>query len=186
MLSDAVQIDGVVGFDAAFQREPADLLLVADVLGRQLIDLRRVQLVRAREIELVRRDGRWLLAGVHVASGGWWHQLRRGRFNPRPCLSHLERGGAVLMKNRWWPRLGRPRQLLRPRQYGGDSGGLDDRSQSYCCVAAGSVHRPRRHKVTLVSVQSALSVEGRAAQYRRVPPHRHDALQPRSIRSDRL
>jgi hypothetical protein len=81
VLSDAVQIDCVVGFDAAFQREPANLLLVADVLGRQLIDLRRVQLVRAREIELARRDGRWLLAGVHVASGGRWPQLRRGPFN---------------------------------------------------------------------------------------------------------
>lgn len=69
VLSDAVQIDCVVGFDAAFQREPADLLLVADVLGRPLIDLRRVRLVRARDIELARRDGRWLVAGVHVASG---------------------------------------------------------------------------------------------------------------------
>jgi sporulation protein YlmC with PRC-barrel domain len=81
VLSDAVQIDCVVGFDAAFQREPADLILVADVLGRRLIDLRRVQLVRAHDIELARRDCRWLVAGVHVESGGWWHQLRRGRFN---------------------------------------------------------------------------------------------------------
>jgi hypothetical protein len=76
VLGDAVEIDSVDGVDAPFERAPEDLLLDTDVLGRRLIDAQIARLVRARDIELRRCDGRWLVAGVDVEWGGWWHHLK--------------------------------------------------------------------------------------------------------------
>jgi hypothetical protein len=77
---DAVVIDAIAGFDTPFERRPVDVLLAADVLGRRHIDMRLARLVRARDIELMMEHGRWVVAGVAVEWGGWWHHLP-GRLN---------------------------------------------------------------------------------------------------------
>jgi CBS domain-containing protein len=74
-LEDAVVIDTVAGFEEPYHRRPSELLLVADVLGRRLLDVRTAKLVRARDIHLVPYHGRWTVAGVDVEWGGWWHRL---------------------------------------------------------------------------------------------------------------
>ncbi|HYB83577.1 MAG TPA: hypothetical protein VED43_18470, partial [Mycobacterium sp.] len=63
-LEDAVMVDSVAGFDEGYQRRPTELLLTADVLGRRLLDVRIAKLVCARDIELIRHQGRWMVAGV--------------------------------------------------------------------------------------------------------------------------
>jgi len=80
LLSNAVEIESVAGFDTPFERGPGDLLLAVDVLGRQVIDMRLARLVRACDIDLARQDGRWLVVGVDVEWGGRWHHLM-GRLN---------------------------------------------------------------------------------------------------------
>ncbi len=75
LLEDAVVIDSVAGFDEPYQRRPSELLLVADVLGHRLLDVRTAKLVRARDVELVPDSGKWMVAGVEVEWGGWWHHL---------------------------------------------------------------------------------------------------------------
>jgi len=47
-----------------FERRDGEVLLRADVLGHRLIDVKSVHLVRAWDLELARRDGEWVLAGV--------------------------------------------------------------------------------------------------------------------------
>lgn len=79
---DAVLIDAVAGFVTPYESAPDDLLLVAGVLGGRLIDLRLARLVRARDITMTRQDGRWMVAGVTVEWGGWWHHLP-GPLGPR-------------------------------------------------------------------------------------------------------
>ena len=75
LLTDAVVTDSVDGFDEPYRRRPSELLLVADVLGHRLLDVRIANLVRARDIELIRYSGGWMVAGVDVEWGGWWHHL---------------------------------------------------------------------------------------------------------------
>ena len=71
----AVVIGSVDEFGEPYRRRPSELLLVADVLGRRLLDVRITKLVRARDIELVPYSGGWTIAGVDVEWGGWWHHL---------------------------------------------------------------------------------------------------------------
>jgi PRC-barrel domain len=80
VFADAVVIDAVAGFDTPFERRPVDVLLDADVLGRRHVDVRLARLVRARDIDLMLEHGRWVVAGVEVEWGGWWHHLL-GRLN---------------------------------------------------------------------------------------------------------
>jgi hypothetical protein len=47
-----------------FERRDGEVLLKADVLGHRLIDVESARLVRAADLELARRDGEWVLAGV--------------------------------------------------------------------------------------------------------------------------
>jgi CBS domain-containing protein/sporulation protein YlmC with PRC-barrel domain len=75
LVEDAVVIDSVAGFDEPYQRRPSELLLVADVLGRRLLDVRIAKLVRARDIDLIPHSDGWMVAGVEVEWGGWWHHL---------------------------------------------------------------------------------------------------------------
>lgn len=49
-----------------FERREGEVLLRADVLGHRLIDVTDAHLVRATDLELVHRDGQWLLTGVDV------------------------------------------------------------------------------------------------------------------------
>lgn len=74
-LEDAVVTDSVAGFEEPYQRRASELLLVADVLGQRLLDVRIAKLVRARDIELILDHGQWMVGGVEVEWGGWWHHL---------------------------------------------------------------------------------------------------------------
>jgi CBS domain-containing protein len=47
-----------------FERREGEVLLRADLLGHRLIDVASVRLVRAADLQLARRDGEWVLAGV--------------------------------------------------------------------------------------------------------------------------
>ena len=62
-----------------FERREGEVLLRADLLGHRLIDVERARLVRAANLQLARRDGELVLAGVAT---------RR----PRPLLRLFGRG----------------------------------------------------------------------------------------------
>lgn len=47
-----------------FERREGEVLLRADILGHQLVDVQAARSVRAADLELARRDGQWILAGV--------------------------------------------------------------------------------------------------------------------------
>jgi CBS domain-containing protein len=47
-----------------FERREGEVLLRADVLGHRLIDVETAQLIKAADLELVQREGEWVLAGV--------------------------------------------------------------------------------------------------------------------------
>ncbi len=47
-----------------FDRRDGEVLLRADVLGHRLIDVERAHLIKAADLELVSRDGDWVLTGV--------------------------------------------------------------------------------------------------------------------------
>ncbi len=49
---------------AQFERRPGEVLLRSDVLDRSLINVDTARLVSAREVELVREDGTWRVAGI--------------------------------------------------------------------------------------------------------------------------
>jgi CBS domain-containing protein len=49
---------------AQFERRPGEVLLRADVLDRSLINVDTARLVTAHEVELVREDGAWRVAGI--------------------------------------------------------------------------------------------------------------------------
>jgi CBS domain-containing protein len=49
---------------AQFERRPGEVLLRADLLDRKLINVTTATLVTARDVELVRDDGTWRLAGL--------------------------------------------------------------------------------------------------------------------------
>jgi CBS domain-containing protein len=61
----------------AFQRREGEVLLRADILGHRLIDIPRVRLVRAYDLELARTPAGWVLAGVDTRPASWWHRLLR-------------------------------------------------------------------------------------------------------------
>src|ERR1017187_149515 len=54
---------------AQFERRPGEVLLRADVLGHSLINVKTARLVRANEVELVREQGRWRVAGIDPTVG---------------------------------------------------------------------------------------------------------------------
>ncbi|MEW1653649.1 CBS domain-containing protein [Streptomyces sp. NPDC093707] len=62
-----------------FRRREGEVLLRADVLGHRLIDVAKARLVRASDVELAPRDGRWLLSGLDT---------RRPRGLLRPLGGH--------------------------------------------------------------------------------------------------
>ena len=68
---------------AQFERRPGEVLLRRDVLGRSLINVSTARLVTAREVELVRQDGTWRVAGIDPSLGAG---LRR--FLPRGLRRH--------------------------------------------------------------------------------------------------
>jgi hypothetical protein len=114
LLHDGLTVDPNTLPATPFRRGPTDLLLVADVLGHRLLDLQAGQLVRARDVELTLRDDHWVVAGVDVEWGGWWHRLK-GRLNGHRAhrswvalepLTNTEHG----------PVLGHP--VCAPRGYG--------------------------------------------------------------------
>jgi CBS domain-containing protein len=72
-----VSVDQVTSFDGEvltlasaqlnlrqFERREGEVLLRADVLGHRLIDVANARLVRASDVELVRRDGQWLCSAI--------------------------------------------------------------------------------------------------------------------------
>jgi CBS domain-containing protein len=68
---------------AQFERRSGEILLRADVLDRSLIDVERARLVTAREVDLVRQEGSWRVAGVDT---GFRARLRR--LMPRRFRQH--------------------------------------------------------------------------------------------------
>jgi CBS domain-containing protein len=66
-----------------FERRPGEVLLRGDLLGRTVINVATARLVTAQEVELVKRDGTWYVAGIDPA-------VRAGvkRFLPRRFRGH--------------------------------------------------------------------------------------------------
>ena len=52
---------------AQFERRTGEILLRADVLDRSLIDVERVRLVKAREVDLVCEENAWRVAGIDAS-----------------------------------------------------------------------------------------------------------------------
>ena len=66
-------------------RRPGDVALVRDVLDHQLVDVAGVQVVRAADVYLIRRDEVWELAGIDVSVGAFVRRLlHRRRHCPVP------------------------------------------------------------------------------------------------------
>jgi CBS domain-containing protein len=68
---------------AQFERRPNEVLLRSDVLDRSLINVASARLVRAREVELVKDDGTWRVAGIDPSL-----RPRLWRFLPRRFRGH--------------------------------------------------------------------------------------------------
>src|SRR5947209_3712684 len=68
---------------AQFERRPNEVLLRSDVLDRSLINVASARLVRAREVELVKEDGTWRVAGIDPSL-----RPRLWRFLPRRFRGH--------------------------------------------------------------------------------------------------
>ena len=68
---------------AQFERRPGEVLLRADILDRSLINVATARLVRAREVELVRENGIWRVAGIDPSL-----RPRLWRFLPRRFRGH--------------------------------------------------------------------------------------------------
>jgi CBS domain-containing protein len=66
-----------------FERRPEEVLLRADVLDRQLINVDGARLVRANEIELARVEGWWRVVGVDTGPRGGIRRLVPRRLAPR-------------------------------------------------------------------------------------------------------
>ena len=66
-----------------FERRPQEVLLKADVLDRQLINVDGARLVRANEIELARVEGWWRVVGVDTGPRGGVRRLVPRRLAPR-------------------------------------------------------------------------------------------------------
>ena len=72
-----------------FERRPGEVLLRTDVLGRRLINLTGVRIVRANEIELAKMGDVWCVVGIDVSLGALLRRLlpRSNRQPPsRPFL----------------------------------------------------------------------------------------------------
>jgi CBS domain-containing protein len=65
---------------AQFERRSGELLLRADVLDRSLIDVERVRLVKAREVDLFFQDGAWRVTGIDTSFGARLRRLMPRRF----------------------------------------------------------------------------------------------------------
>jgi sporulation protein YlmC with PRC-barrel domain len=75
-----------------FDRRPGELLLAKDLLARHLINLQGARLIRANEIEIARRDGRWEVVGVDPSP-----RVALRRLLPRPLARHIPtRTGTVV------------------------------------------------------------------------------------------
>jgi CBS domain-containing protein len=70
-----------------FERRPEEVLLKADVLDRQLINVDGARLVRANEIELARVEGWWRVVGVDTGPRGGVRRLL-----PRPLAPRVASG----------------------------------------------------------------------------------------------
>ena len=66
-----------------FERRPEEVLLKADVLDHQLINVDGARLVRANEIELARLEGWWRVIGVDTGPRGGLRRLLPRRLAPR-------------------------------------------------------------------------------------------------------
>ncbi len=56
----------------AFQRRPGEVLLRGDVLGHRLIDVERVEFVRAHDIRLSPAADGWVVTALDVRKPHWW------------------------------------------------------------------------------------------------------------------
>jgi len=100
--------NGRVRFDGArvdlrrFERRPGELLLAHDLLARHIINMVRVRLVRANEIELADSDGQWRVVAVdpsrrpvlrRLLPGGLGRRVRPGSLldweSIEPFVSHV-------------------------------------------------------------------------------------------------
>ena len=68
---------------APFERRPGEVLLRKDVLDHSVINVKTARLVVAREVEIVREDGRWRVAGIDPS-----FRPRLWRFLPRRFRGH--------------------------------------------------------------------------------------------------
>jgi CBS domain-containing protein len=68
---------------AQFERHASEVLLRADVLDHTLINVASARLVKAREVEIVRDDGTWRVAGIDPSL-----RPRLWRFFPRSFRGH--------------------------------------------------------------------------------------------------
>jgi CBS domain-containing protein len=68
---------------AQFERQPSELLLRADILDHNLINVATARLVKAREVELVSEQGAWRVAGIDPSL-----RPRLWRFLPRRFRGH--------------------------------------------------------------------------------------------------
>jgi len=59
-----------------FERREGEVLLRADVLGHRLIDVESAQLIKAGDLELVRRGEDWVVAGVDTHRQSRWLRSR--------------------------------------------------------------------------------------------------------------
>ena len=55
-----------------FERREGEVLLRKDVLGHRLIDVERVEIVRAHDVRLARADDGWVATGLDVRKPHWW------------------------------------------------------------------------------------------------------------------
>jgi CBS domain-containing protein len=80
---EAVKISTTTINLAQFERRAGEVLLRADVLDRDLINVATARLVRAREVELIFQDGAWRVAGIDPSL-----RPRLFRFLPRRFRGH--------------------------------------------------------------------------------------------------
>jgi len=77
-----------------FERREGELLLAKDLMARHLINFSGVRLIRANDIEITRRDGRWEVVGVDPSPRA---ALRR--LMPRALGQHIDTGPVVDFAN---------------------------------------------------------------------------------------
>ena len=55
-----------------FERRKGEVLLGADILGHEVIDVETAQAVRAADLLLIQRDGEWVVSGVNIRRKKRW------------------------------------------------------------------------------------------------------------------